>query len=575
MTSSSSRRPSPRPAPRPRPPRPPAASRLTVDAAAARHAISPDIYGIHFTTEAFAAELRLPVRRWGGNQTSRYNWHNNLSNHASDFYYENLPEDQTADQFVQMNNRTGTRSLITLPLSGWVAKDPANGDFGGCGFSTAKYGPQQSTDPYNPSRAYCGNGIAPDGSFIVGNDPADTSIVAPPAFAAEWVQHLKTTFGSAGSTGVRFYNLDNEPDLWNSTHRDVHPEPLSYDELRQRTEDYAAAVKAVDPAAQLLGPVSFGWSGYFYSALDLKLAAQNGYTSFPDREAHGNVALVPWYLGQMQAYETAHSLRLIDYLDLHFYPQNGVDLSSAGDAAKQALRLRSVRALWDPTYRDESYIGADNQTPDMRYVRLLPRMHDWVDANYPGTKLAITEYNWGALDHINGALAQADILGIFGREGLDLATLFNSPYGEGQLTPSSPGAFAFRMFRNYDGAGAAFGETSVAAASSDQAQLATYAAVRAGDGHLTVMVINKTGAALSGAVSLANFSAGSVAVRRYSPANLAAIETLPGIAPSSGDFSATFAANSITLLDIAPGAPGPTPTAGPPLRRLYLPLIGS
>jgi hypothetical protein len=50
-------------------------------------------------------------------------------------------------------------------------------------------------------------------------------------------------------------------------------------------------------------------------------------------------------------------------------------------------------------------------------------MRDWVDTWYPGTRLAITEYNWGGLDGLNGALAQADVLGIFGREGLALATL--------------------------------------------------------------------------------------------------------------------------------------------------------
>ena len=136
-------------------------------------------------------------------------------------------------------------------------------------------------------------------------------------------------------------------------------------------------------------------------------------------------------------------MRLLDYLDLHYYPQaSGVSLSGAGDAATQARRLRSTRvAVGSRRYVDESWIN--------EAVRLIPRMRDWVAQYYPGTKLAIGEYNWGALDHINGALAQADVLGIFGREGLDLATLWAPP------TASQPGAFAFRMYRNYDGAGGA------------------------------------------------------------------------------------------------------------------------
>ena len=99
------------------------------------------------------------------------------------------------------------------------------------------------------------------------------------------------------------------------------------------------------------------------------------------------------------------------------------------------LRLRSTRSLWDPTYADESWI-ADVQ--DGPYVRLIPRMRDWVNANYPGTKLAVTEYNWGGLESINGALAQADVLGIFGREGLDLATIWGPPStGQPVRSPSA------------------------------------------------------------------------------------------------------------------------------------------
>ena len=86
-----------------------------------------------------------------------------------------------------------------------------------------------------------------------------------------------------------------------------------------------------------------------------------------------------------------------------------------------------------------------------------------------------SEYNWGGLEAIKGALAQADVLGIFGREGLDLATLWSPP------TINQPGMFAFRMYRNYDGQGSAFGETSLQAASADQDKLAVYAAERTSD----------------------------------------------------------------------------------------------
>jgi hypothetical protein len=356
-----------------------------------------------------------------------------------------------------------------------------------------------------------------------------------PSFVADWIVHLKSRYGTAANGGVLFYNLDNEPMLWNSTHRDVHPQPTTYDEMRDKTFAYAAAIKQADPSAKTLGPVLWGWCAYFFSALD-------DCSSGSDYQAHGNVAFVPWYLQQMKAYEQVNGVRLVDYLDLHYYPQaNHVALSSAGNPATQALRLRSTRSLWDSTYVDESWIDDMNWEGDT--VRLIPRMKQWVTTNYSGTQLAITEYNWGALDHINGAVAQADVLGIFGREGLDLATLWDPPDAE------QPGAYAFRMYRNYDGAHHAFGDVSVRAASADQGKVAIYAARRSSDHALTLMVINKSlTQTLTSSIGLSHTeSITRAAVYRYSAADLKAIVRQADQIVTGGSFSATLPASSITL----------------------------
>src|SRR5207244_3612224 len=78
-------------------------------------------------------------------------------------------------------------------------------------------------------------------------------------------------------------------------------------------------------------------------------------------------------------------------------------------------------------------------------VQLIPRLKGWVNTNYPGTSTGITEYNWGAESHINGATAQADIFGILGREGLDMAARWATP------ASSTPTYKAMKMYRNYDG----------------------------------------------------------------------------------------------------------------------------
>ena len=367
----------------------------------------------------------------------------------------NLPADSAVNRFVAQDRRTGTASYLTVPLIGWVSNDVESA----CSFSTANYAYTPKPNPNgapaaDPNHQQCGNGVIEfknghswEPIFYTGNDKHDTSIAVDATFAGAWVTHLTGKFGTATNGGVRFYGMDNEPDLWNTSHADVHPAGNTYDELADQTVSYAAAIKAVDPTAKVLGPESPAGGPTFTSAKDV--AAGNNV----DRQAHGNQEITAWYLQQLAAYEQQHGVRLLDYLSLHLYPEaaNVFHDPQLVDAATQQLRLRTVRALWDPTYADESWIDG---TADGPYVRLIPRMRAWIDANYPGTKLAISEYAWGALGHINGALAQADILGIFGREGVDLAALWDPP------AVDQPGAYAFRIYRDYDGQGSRFGNVA-------------------------------------------------------------------------------------------------------------------
>lgn len=437
-----------------------------------------------------------------------------------------------------------------MPMIGWTPKSREVA----CGFSVAEYGPQQERDPWRPD---CGNGLATDGEPITGNDPTDTSMPIDPRFVQDWIAHLMKRFGTAAQGGVAYYNLDNEPMLWHQIHRDVHSDPVGYEELRDRTYAYAAAIKAADPTAQTLGPALWGWTAYFFSALD-GAGGGNWWNRAPDRAAHGDLPLAVWYLEQMKLYERQQGVRILDYLDLHYYPQAaGVALAPVGDPETRARRLRSTRSLWDPSYEDESWIGEP--------VRLIPRMREWVERYYPGTKLAISEYNWGALDHINGALAQADVLGIFGREGLDMALLWAA------LELDDPFAFAFRMYRNYDGAGSTFGDNSVRATSADQEKLAIYAAQRSRDNAVTIIVINKSNESLISKLAIQGLNRTVTAeVFRYSADNLHAIEAMPAQSVPGAGLQAIFPAQSITLFVLPLGVPlapsSPTPVLKPTAR---------
>src|SRR5260370_28864229 len=191
---------------------------------------------------------------------------------------------------------------------------------------------------------------------------------------------------------------------------------------------------------------------------------------------------MPWVLQQMHQHDTGTGTRLLDYFTLHCYPQAG-EFGNDVSTSMELLRNTSTRQFWDSNYVDESWIG--QQAPGYNILNLIPRMKNWVATYYPGTKIGITEYNWGAEGYINGATAQADIYGLFGCEGLDLAARWTTP------APGTPTYKAMKMYRNYDGSDSGFGDTSVSAAGPNPDNVSTFAAQRSSDGALTVMVINK------------------------------------------------------------------------------------
>jgi hypothetical protein len=403
--------------------------KLSVSCSAPGHAISPGIYGV----AGDPVDMGASSRRWGGNATTRYNWQASATNVGKDWYFENGKADYR--KFLEETRTQRTTAAVTVPIIGWVAKDAAS-----FGFPISVYGAQRARDPYKPD---AGDGARADGSLIKPNAATQTSVPAPPEFIQRWVSTIVQEDQKAQRRSVQQYFLDNEPSLWSSNHRDVHPDPIGYDELLDRTIRYGTAIRTADPQALIAGPTEWGWTGYFYSALD----AQAGVFMRPDRRAHGDVPLIPWYLKKVREHDQATGIKVLDVLDVHFYPQGQGVWSPASDPATAALRLRSTRALWDPTYKDESWINDS--------IRLIPRMKEWVSQNYPGLRISIGEWNFGAEQHISGALALAEALGRFGSEGLDSAYYWVAP------PKNSPAYWAFRAFRNFDGKNAHFLNRSI------------------------------------------------------------------------------------------------------------------
>ena len=316
---------------------------------------------------------------------------------------------------------------------------------------------------------------------------------------------------------------------------DVHPQPETLDELKADTLAYSAKVKAADSTALVAGPEEWGWPGYFYSGADQAYRNTHGYSGSPDKDAHGGMDALPWLLDQIRQNDAKTGRRSLDILSVHFYPQGG-EFSDSVDPATVLLRNRSTRQLWDPNYVSESWINDK--------VMLIPRLKQWVGAYYPGTGVALTEYNWGAENSMSGAVAQADLDGIFGREGLTLATRWTTP------ASSTPTFKAMQMYRNYDGKKSGFGDLSVSDAAPDPDTVSSFAAVRRTDGALTVMVINKNpSAAATPTLALAHFTPGpSAQVWQLTSAN--SITRLADAPVTSSGLTLSVPAQSVTLLII-------------------------
>ncbi len=443
---------------------------VTVSAGEVIRPISPYVYGIN--SQPFEG-VGTTVRRMGGNRQTAYNWELNASNAGQDYNHQsddwpctvlgytdcNVPGAQFVN-FGLQNRKAGIESIATVPMVDWVTAD--------------KRGPVSEADKA-PSKRWDKSLPQKPGPLTTSPDLGDGVV-----YEDEFVGALVAKLGKAAQGGIRFYSLDNEPALWPSTHPRIHPDKTTYAEMISRTEATASGLLKVDPSAFLLGAVAYGWSEY-KSLQDAPDAAEHNakYGTYLD-----------FFLASMKKLEEKHHQRLVHSLDIHWYPEaRGAKRITDPDNTPKTVeaRVQAPRSLWDPNYVEKSWIAAELGG---KPIRLIPWLQEKIATRYPGTKLSVTEYDFGGGTHVSGGLAQADVLGVFGREGVFMANYWGNGPGNGQL-PSYIKA-AFQIFRNYDGHGGVFGDTAVVATPGDLNKASVFAATDSKHpGTLTVLVINK------------------------------------------------------------------------------------
>ncbi len=461
----------------------------------------------------FAKAIGLPANRYGGDGTTRYNWNVDSSNAGSDWYFmagngqASVTPGASVDAIVDGNRSNGTKSIVTIPIIDYINRaSPWN-----CSYPNPPVSNQvgiNGNPAYNPYVHFaggvnCGSGSNTSG-YITDSNPLATDVANTPAIQQAWVAHFVGKYGQGAHGGVPIYELDNEPNGWIAVHHDVRPQNIGYNELFTKSLAMARAIKAADPTALVLGPG------------DIAPADENcnsggvaGTCNGDNASQHGNTPLGLWYLQQFAAQGT----RLLDYYSMH-YP-GACCFSNNGTLAAMIAQIE--------------------------------RHKGWIASAYPGTKLAYDEWNRGTGNGYANALATADGLGILGTEAVDLASFW------GLDDATYPSAFAFLMFRNYDGAGSAFGDTSVSALSADTTRLTVYAAQRTSDSALTVLVVNSSSSTQTSTLSLAHINVSQpLRAYQYTSANPSAIVALPAIAASTSPTIA-FPAQSLTMIVVPSG----------------------
>jgi hypothetical protein len=526
---------------------------ISIDAMSNRHTISPYVYGFAYpNSPADIAGTGATEVRWGGDATSTYNWQLQTYNAGADWYFEDLAasgfndgSDGSSTQFITDVKNAGANPLMTMVMLPWVAQSPETSTTQGgtdnyhWSYSIGTFGPQCSVDPYN---ADAGDGLQTDCSTAVTTN-SQTSAYYPLlddnsqscasgncVYRNKWAASLAAAFGSA----PHFYDMDNEIEIWGSTHRDVHPQPTAYDEMRDTFIAESRALKGWDPAAIRFGPITCCWWFYWNGANN------------NDKAAHAGIDFLPWWINEVYWQDQIAGTRSVDVFDLHAYPDTP-NTSGYTLAQKRALALRIFRDYWDPTYVS---VGSDIDQKWTTFIQpkktipfRIPRMRAIVNMIYPGTPLSFTEWNAAIAGEsdFSTALGDADAYGIFGRERMYLASRWTAPVS------MNPNYQALKLYRNYDGQHHSFESTSVADTNSAMPNLfSSYAALDSTGTTMTVMVLNKApGTTYAGQFAINGFTPAQVTKYMLSQKNPTTI-----VASTQQAWSSTmsFAPYSATLL---------------------------
>ncbi|MCF0072911.1 T9SS type A sorting domain-containing protein [Dyadobacter sp. CY261] len=444
---------------------------VAIDAAAEVKPISPYLYGRNNSFSSTDPNWTLPesdlirlrdagvrfFRESGGNNSSKYNWRRKLSSHPD--WYNNVYVNNW-DQAAQALQKhfPAAQGMWAFPLLGQAAKSST------ANFADWDYNRSQWWEGVNQNLA--GGGV-PNATGTKAKKEGDIHAYLEKWDADSVVGILGHWFGAGGiglkREGIRYWNMDNEPEIWSGTHDDVMPKQITPQEFMQRYIATAKKAKAIDPEIRLAGPVTANeWQWYNW---DGKPVTENGKT-------------YPWleYFIKTVAEEQQKSgVRLLDVLDIHFYP--------ATKKTEEVVQLHRVFFDRDYIFPEANGVKTINGGYDNSLTReyIFARCNDWLNQYLGaghGVNLGLTETGIdGSVAPSVAAVWYASTVGEFMKNNVEIFTPWTWKPGMWET---------LHLLSRYN-------QThSVRAVSANEALISAYPSVNVTADSMTVVLINRS-----------------------------------------------------------------------------------
>lgn len=466
-------------------------------------AISPYIYGKNNSfsstnpNEQLAHEdlIRLRdagvkfFRESGGNNSTKYNWRRKLSSHP-DWYNNVYANDWDNVAKNLQKNFPDAQGMWAFQLIGMAAKTNA--------YNFNDWGYNKSTWWEGVNQNLAGNGIlSPTGTKAKTEGNPDLYLEKWTADSTTGI--LNHWFGAKGlgldKSKIRYWNMDNEAEIWNGTHDDVVPKPISAEEFMQKYFAVAKKAREKYPEIKLVGPVTANeWQWY----------------NWPTTINHEgrNYPWLEYFIKRVAEEQKATGVRLLDVMDIHFYPSTKVN-----DEIVQLHRVFFDRNYVYPGANGVKNVnGSWDNSQNKEYI--FARINDWL-AKYMGSNhgvtLGMTEIGIEGDNASVTAVWYASTLGEFMKNSVEIFAPWHWKPGMWET---------LHLFSKYNKVNSVKGE------SSNETLVSVYPSINAAQDSITVVLVNRPANANQTVnISFDNFVINNQQVKALSLKSLPTAET--------------------------------------------------